>query len=149
MPISHRFLEVCNQCKALCCTLLSPPVTEKEKNSILQAGFKDHFTKIRNGVYTIKSIDNGNCPYLKEDYSCEIHRVKPTLCKVWPVIPRYQNNKRDSIVIKCPLFPLISKKEFQQTKQEVEKIPLPIIQHLWNISPVMKQKYKRLEYEKF
>ena len=148
MPVSQRFLEVCNQCKALCCTLLRPPVTEKEKQDILKAGFKDHFTKIRDGVYAIKSRNNGNCPYLKEDYSCEIHRVKPTLCKVWPVIPHYQNNKRDCIVIKCPLFPLISKKEFQQTKKEAERIPLPIVQHLWNISPAMKQKYKRFEYEK-
>lgn len=148
MPISHRFLEVCNQCKALCCTLLMPPVTEKEKHNILKAGFEDHFAKIGDGVYAIKPGDNGNCPYLKKDYSCKIHGVKPTLCKVWPVIPHYQNNKRDCIVIKCPLFPLISKKEFQQTKKEAERIPLPIVQHLWNISPAMKQKYKRFEYEK-
>jgi len=125
-----------------------PPITEKEKDDILKGGFEDYFMKITDEVYTIKSGDNGKCPYLNEDYSCKIHSVKPTLCKVWPVIPRYQNKKRECIVIKCPLFPLISKKEIQQTKKEAERIPLPIIQHLWTISPAIKQKYKKFEYDK-
>ncbi|UCD12953.1 MAG: YkgJ family cysteine cluster protein [Thermoplasmatales archaeon] len=147
MLVSQRFLRVCNQCKAFCCTLLIPPVTEKEKHNILKAGFKNHFIKIRDDMYTIKSRDNGNCFYLKEDYSCGIHSVKPALCRVWPIIPRYHNNKRGCIVIKCPLYPLISKTGLKQTKKEAERIPLPIVQHLWNISTAMKERYKRFEYE--
>jgi Fe-S-cluster containining protein len=125
-----------------------PPVTENEINKILKAGFENHFIRMGDELFTIKSKANGNCPYLKKDCSCMIHDVKPTLCKIWPIVPHYQNNKRGYIVIKCPLFPLISKKEFQQKKKEAEKISIQIVKHLWNISSPLKQEYKRFEYVK-
>jgi len=147
MPMSEQFLSVCNHCKAWCCTLVRPPVTEQEKLDILAAGFNDYFTKDEDDIYTIKPDSNGICPYLKDDYSCEIHQVKPKLCKIWPVIPRYKNNKRDYIVIKCPLFPELSREELKKAKKKAETISTPIIQHLWAISPEMKRKYKQFEYE--
>lgn len=147
MATSHIFLATCKQCKAFCCTLARPPVTEKERHDILKAGFKDYFIKTECRIYDIKEGDNKQCPYLKHDYSCEIHHVKPKLCKTWPVIPRYRKSKRDYIVVKCPLFSYLSEKEIKQAKKEAETIPLPIIEHLWNISPEMKKKYKVFEYE--
>ena len=148
MPSFLQFLAVCKQCKAFCCTIVRPLLTEKEKHDILEAGFKDYFIKVKNGVYCIKPGENGKCPYLKNEYSCEIHRVKPELCRIWPVVPRYKNNKRSCIVIKCPLFSYISEKEIQQAKKEANTIPLTIIKHLWNISPEVKKKFKILGYEK-
>lgn len=147
MPNSTQLLQVCIHCKAFCCTLVRPPVTQIEKQDILDAGFKDYFIKVKNGIFTIKAAENGTCPYLKNDYSCEIHHVKPKLCKVWPIIPFYKNNNRGYIVIKCPLFSYLSKNELQQAHKEAEEIPLSIIKHLWNISPDMKKKYKQFEYE--
>jgi len=147
MLISHKFLTVCEKCQAFCCQLVKPPITEKEKNDIINAGFTDHFIKIEEGIYAIQSNKNDSCPYLKNDYSCEIQPVKPILCKVWPVIPRYKDNKRSCIVIKCPLFPSLTEKEIKQAKKEANTIPLSILAHLWKISPEIKQKYKQFEYK--
>lgn len=147
MPTSQQLLEECKKCKALCCTLVLPPVTEKERNDILNAGFNDYFTHIGNGIYTIKPADQGRCPYLKHDYSCEIHPVKPILCRIWPVIPRYKNNKRGCIVVKCPLFSQLPRDVINQAKKEGETIPLPVIYRLWDISSETKKKYEIFEYE--
>ena len=147
MPTSQHFHDVCNRCKAYCCTIVRPPVTEKERQDVLNAGFKDHFIDLGNEIYKIKPGKNDNCPYLKNDYSCEIHTVKPNLCRVWPVVPRSRNTKRSCIVIKCPLYHHLSKGELEQAKKEAEIIPLPIIRHLWTISPKFKNKFKIFEYE--
>lgn len=147
MPTSSQFLTVCTQCKAFCCTLVRPPITEKEKHDILRARFKDFFIKVEEGIYEIRPRDSDKCPYLKNDCSCEIHDVKPKLCRIWPVVPQYKNKKLSYIVIKCPLFSYISKKEIQQAKIDAKTIPPQIIRHLWNISSKMKEKYKQFEYE--
>ena len=147
MPTSKQFLTVCKKCKTLCCTLVLPPVTEKERNAILKAGFTDYFTHISNEIYTIKPTDQGKCPYLSCNDSCTIHQVKPKLCRVWPVIPYYKNNKRGYIVIKCPLFSQLSKEDIICAKKEAETISIPIIEKLWNISPETKQKCKVYDYE--
>jgi Fe-S-cluster containining protein len=148
MPTSSKFIPVCKQCKAFCCITARPPVTEKEKHAILEAGFKDYFVKVGNNIYDITSEGDEQCPYLKHDLSCEIHKVKPTLCAVWPVIPRFKNNQRDCIIIKCPIFPLLSKEELHQAKKAADTVPLPLIKHLWSISPKVKNKFKMFEYEK-
>ena len=147
MPSSQHFLKVCNQCKAFCCTAVRPPVTEKERQDILNAGFKDYFINIGNGIYEIQAGENGQCPYLKNDYTCEIQSVKPNLCRIWPIIPYFENNKRGYLLIKCPLSPYLSKKELEQAKKEAEDIPLLIIQHLWNISKEKKNQFKKYEYQ--
>jgi Fe-S-cluster containining protein len=128
--------------------LVKPPVTEEEKNAIIEAGFDDYFLYRRHGIYDIKTGMNSRCPYLKNDNSCLIHDVKPILCRIWPVIPRIKNNKRSFIIIKCPLFPHLSKEDIIQAKKEAETIPVEIIQHLWAISKEMKEKYKLFDYEK-
>ena len=147
MPTSSCFLDVCIRCKAYCCTVVQPPVTKKEKQTILTAGFEDHFIDMGNGIFEIKPGKNGNCPYLQNDYSCEIQSVKPQLCSVWPVVPRVKQSKRSYLVIKCPLYQYLSHKEVDQAKKDAEHIPLPIIQHLWNISPALKNKFKIFDYE--
>jgi len=149
MPVSPEYLDVCTKCKALCCNLVLPPVTEEERNMVLEAGFPDYFTKVDINIYAIKPGDKGQCPYLKDDYSCEIHQIKPIFCKIWPVIPRDKDNKRGGIIIKCPLYPLLSKDELEKAKKEGENVPLACIHHLWNISEETKQKYKVFEYEEF
>ena len=147
MPISQRFLTVCNKCKALCCTLVLPPITENERNDIIDAGFPDYFTKKANGIYTIKPTNQGKCPYLSHNDSCIVHKVKPQLCRVWPIVPRIKNNKKEYIIIKCPIFPLLSEDDIKNSKKEAEKIPSEIINQLWNISNELKEKYKKFEYE--
>ena len=147
MVISPEFLKICKECKAFCCNLVIPPVTEQEKKEILKAGFEDFFIKIGNDIFEMNKDKNKTCPYLNEDYSCKIQHVKPMLCKIWPVIPRNKNNKRVYIVIKCPVYQYLSKDELNQAKKEAEKIPDNVINRLWNISEKTKNKYKKFEYE--
>ena len=77
MVNSQKLLPVCKQCKAFCCIGIKLPITKKEKQGIIDAGFKDCFEKVDNGIYEIKLEKNGRCPYLKNDFSCEINNVKP------------------------------------------------------------------------
>ena len=147
MPTSSNVQAVCIQCKAFCCTKVKPPITEQEKRKILESGYKDYFHKIDKGVYTITSGSDKKCPYLKSDYTCQIHKVKPKLCQLWPIIPHYKKNKRGCLVIKCPIYPLLTEEEIQKAKKEANTIPINIINHLWNVSPETKQEYKKFEYE--
>ena len=148
MPTLTNYQAVCTQCKAFCCTQVKPPLTEQEKSKILKSGFKNHFKKINKGIYTIKSDNNKNCPYLKSDYTCQIHKVKPKLCRLWPVIPYYKNKKRGCLIIKCPIYPLLTQEDIRIAKKEAKTIPNNIVIYLWNISLEIKQKYKKFEYEK-
>lgn len=147
MPVSHQFRKVCSNCKAYCCSNVRPPITKDEKQIITNSGFKDHFIKIRNGIYEIKPGKDGNCPYLKKDFTCEIHKVKPKLCKVWPVVPRLKLDKKNYIVIKCPLYKYLSKEDLIEAKNEAENISTSIIQHLWKMSHEIKNKFKIYDYE--
>jgi len=149
MPISDQFLDVCTKCKALCCTFVLPPVTEEERNQILKAGFEDHFNKVDDAIYKITPSEKGNSPYLQSDLSCKIHQVKPNLCKIWPVVPRYHNNTRGGIIVKCPLYSQLSEEDIQKAKKEAEQIPIPILLQLWKISEDTKEKYKIFEYVDF
>jgi Fe-S-cluster containining protein len=144
---SSDSLRVCKKCHAFCCTAILPLLTEQEKNAILDAGFTNNFIEIENRIFTIKKGKNGSCPYLTRRNTCSIQKVKPKLCKIWPVVPRIKNNRKFTIVIKCPLFPSLSLQEIQQAKNEAETIPQTIISYLWNIPPAMKEKYKRFCYE--
>lgn len=147
MVSSQKFLSICRQCKAFCCIEIKLPITEKEKQDILDAGFKNCFEKVDNEIYEIKLEKNGRCPYLKNDFSCEINSVKPKLCKLWPIIPRYKNNEKKCILVKCPLFTHISRKEIKQKKDEALLIHPLIISHLWDITPEIKNRFKRFEYK--
>lgn len=96
----------------------------------------------------MKPKDNNRCPYLQQNNTCKIHNVKPALCKIWPVVPRYINKKRSNIIIKCPLYPYLTQNDIKQAKKEAKAIPAFIIHHLWKISDEVKEKYKRFEHEK-
>jgi Fe-S-cluster containining protein len=146
MPTSSKFLSVCKQCKAFCCTAVLPILTDKEKNRILSDGVPNYFIKIDHGLYRIKEGSNGVCPYLTKELSCSIQNLKPKLCKIWPIIPRYKNNIRETLLIHCPLYPFLSDDEIMQAKKEAETLPLDILRHLWDISLESKNKYKRFPY---
>lgn len=148
MPTSSAYRTICTQCRAYCCTLITPPVTEKEKQRIIKAGFPDRFEKIEKNLYAIKSEHTNKCPYLKNDYSCSIHAVKPHLCNLWPVVPYNKNNTRGCLLIKCPLFPFLSKKTIDATMKKAATIPLPLVEHLWKLPSKMKEKYKKFDYKK-
>lgn len=147
MLTSPSFLPTCKRCHAFCCTIVTPLLTPQERDIILQAGYPNRFIKITNDVYRIRPNNRGECPYIQSNYTCEIHHVKPKLCSIWPVIPRNNNNKRSTIVIKCPLFTFLSEDELQQAKKEACAISPSVIFHLWNISSVNKDKAKRFKYE--
>jgi Fe-S-cluster containining protein len=142
------YRDVCTHCKALCCTLVTPPLTKKERQKIIDAGFPNHFKKITEDVYVIKPGRSNVCPYLKDDYSCLIQDVKPRLCSLWPVIPYDKNNTRGCLIIHCPLFPLLSKETIETAMKEAANIPRSVIDLLWQLSPEMKEKYKKFEYER-
>jgi len=149
MPTSHSFLSICKRCHAFCCTIATPFLKTQERDKILQAGYADRFIKITNEIYQIRANNRKECPYLQNDYTCEIHEVKPKLCSVWPIIPRNINNITRTIVIKCPLFPLLSKEELQKAQEEACTISDSVLFHLWNISLENKDKAKRFEYDYF
>jgi Fe-S-cluster containining protein len=148
MPVSPKFAHLCKQCNSWCCKLVLPPITLQEKQHIINAGFTDHFYEIKKGIYGMKSNSNNHCPYLQPNNTCKIHNVKPVLCKIWPVVPRYKNKRRSDIIIKCPLYPCLTLNDIKQAKKEAKTIPAFIIHHLWKISPGIKEKYKRFEHEK-
>lgn len=148
MPTSSTFHTVCSRCKAYCCTLVLPPVTDTERQQILSAGFPDRFEKIKEDLYIITPDSSSKCPYLTKECSCSIHTVKPHLCMLWPVIPSYTNKKRGCVIVQCPLFPFLSKDSIEKAVHEAEQVPLPIIEYLWGISAETKEKYKRFTYQK-
>ncbi len=146
MPKFYKFLEVCKKCKAFCCKLDGPTLTEKEKNKILKAGFKDYFIKIGKGLYDVKTKQQV-CPYLKKDYSCEIQKVKPRLCLAWPIIPYYKKGKRFYEIIKCPLYPYLNKKEIKKARKEASRISIDMIKNIWEMPLSMKKKIKKFGHE--
>jgi Fe-S-cluster containining protein len=147
MPISQNFLKVCTECKAFCCKIVRPVITEQERRDILNGGFRDYFINIGDGIYEISDGENDKCPYLKNDCTCEIQSVKPNLCRIWPIVPHIKNNKRGYLLIKCPLSKHIADKELELAVKEAGGIPLLIIQHLWDISKEKKNLFKRFKYQ--
>lgn len=147
MPRSPHFRTVCKNCEAYCCGFVRPLVTDKERQDVLGAGFQDYFIEVGNGIYEIKPGRRGFCPYLNEDYSCEIHAVKPRLCRVWPVVPRLRNEKLSFLVVKCPLYRCLTEEEVEEAKKEAACIPRSIIYQLWTLSSELKNKFKIFEYE--
>ena len=148
MTDSSSLQSVCYHCKAYCCTLVLPPITNSERQRILDAGFQDHFEKIQKNLFIIKSDSISKFPYLTKNYSCSIHKVKPHLCRLWPVVPSYKNKKRGCVIIHCPLFPFLSNEVIDKKVKEALKMPIHIIEYLWVISSKKKEKYKKFEYKK-
>jgi len=147
MPTSNDFIKTCKECRAFCCTAHRPPVNEKEKNAIINAGYADFFVKVKKGIFELISKDR-RCPYLLDDFSCEIQEVKPSLCKAWPVIPRCKGNIREFFITKCPLFYHLSEEDIKKAKDEAKKIPKDIVDQLWTLSEEIRKDFKKFDYEK-
>jgi Fe-S-cluster containining protein len=146
MPTSSAFLSVCAKCHAWCCNAVMPPVTKQERDIILQGGFPDYFIQIDEDMYQIRAEDQKPCPYLTKDMSCGIQEVKPRLCKVWPVIPRISHNKKEFILLNCPITSTLLPSDIQRAKKEAEALPVDLIVRLWELSQKHKNRYKRFTY---
>jgi Fe-S-cluster containining protein len=95
--------------------------TEKEMKRVLDTGFPNHFRKFGKNHYELKS-KRGICPYLAKDNSCSIHSVRPSMCRCWPVYPEFHNGKRILMIAKCPLTPLLSKKNINKMKKQARGV---------------------------
>ena len=124
---SPNYLDICKKCGASCCKGESPVVSEKKKKAILNSGHEDHFVKLENNLYRIGS--GGKCPYLNDDFSCDIQEVKPETCKLWPVVPEYDREREKVFIMvaNCKLREELSEDEVEKAKQKAKDIPLEII----------------------
>ena len=122
MTKNNLILKICQKCKARCCKMGGPDFTKKEMQEVLDSGFKNHFVKIGKNHYELKS-KKGICPYLARNYSCLIHKVRPLMCKCWPVCVDLVEGKKKLYLAHCHLTPLISKKEMGVMKKQALKIP--------------------------
>jgi len=117
-------------------------VTKKERDKILKAGFDDAFIQ-RGNYYEIKS-KNGRCHFLKNEL-CLIQEIKPLLCKIWPVYTIFKRDKKEILVVDCPLARKLSKKEIQKLKTMTKKVTkgLAMLDYT-NVPASIKKKFKKL-----
>jgi len=126
MVKAAKFLQVCKECKAKCCKMGGPDFSEKEMRKVLKVGYKNYFIKVGKNHYELKS-KRGVCPYLKKDFSCEIHEVKPLMCLCWPVVVDIKKGKRKYFLVECPMTSLLTKKDIEKCKNEASKIPKDVL----------------------
>ena len=141
MVKANEFLNVCQKCKATCCKMGGPDFTEKEMKKVLKAVHKNYFIKLDKNHYELKS-KRGRCPYLKKDNSCEIHKVKPLICLCWPVLSKFKKDRREFLIVECPMTPLLSKKDIEKCKKEASKIPRKIVENGWKMSTIPESELK-------
>jgi len=141
--------KVCVKCNATCCKFGGPTLTKKERDSILKSGFKDYFKLPRysgnaKGYFEIK-CKKGVCPYLK-NCLCKVHKVRPVLCKIWPVFPMIKKGKMKYYVFECPLAPYLSNSDIKKMAKLAGKMPPKIYKISWGemtpkeLNEVMKYK---------
>ena len=119
---------VCKKCRAYCCRLGGPDFTKEEMKRVLKAGHPDYFVKIGRNHHELR-VNKGICPYLKKDNSCLIQKVKPPMCRSWPVDVEYEKNKKAFSLIKCPLTPLLSKQDIRTMKKQAGSTTKDIIKN--------------------
>jgi Fe-S-cluster containining protein len=118
---ANNILKVCQTCKAMCCKKTGGPnLNKKEALRILNANCPNYLVKHSEDHYEIKS-KNGTCLYLSPDNSCSIHKLRPTICRCWPIDYEYKNGKIEYYLTNCPLTKLLSKK-FIQTLTDQAKL---------------------------
>ncbi|MCL5876227.1 MAG: YkgJ family cysteine cluster protein [Candidatus Bathyarchaeota archaeon] len=61
-----------------------PDVDEFERKRIEAKGFKDFYETDENGLNWIKHTKNGSCMFLTDAKTCQIHAVRPAVCKLEP-----------------------------------------------------------------
>ena len=143
-------LKTCQRCSAACCKMGGPDFSKSEMEKVLKAGYKNFFVKLNNNHYELK-CKKGICPYLKEDNSCLIHKVRPLMCKCLPLTINYKNNKKEIMVIECPLTPLLSKQGIQIMKRQINRIPKKMLYETFSHSKFSKSDLKLVQarYNKF
>ncbi|MBI5077428.1 YkgJ family cysteine cluster protein [Candidatus Falkowbacteria bacterium] len=143
-------LKICRQCKAACCRLGGSDVTKSEMNKILNNGQPNYFIKIGSNHYEMKSR-KGVCPYLTKDYSCSIHKVRPLMCRCWPVDAEIEDNKKCFYINICPITHLFSDADIIKLKKKLSKVPDAILTCSISNSILSKNDIKLIEerYEKF
>ncbi len=141
---ANMALRVCRKCKATCCKMGGADFTKKEMGRVIGAGYKNFFRKIDEDSYELKS-KKGICPYLAKDNSCSIHNVRPAMCKCWPVYARYKRNKREFLLIRCPLVGCLSKKDISRMRKEAAKIPRGMLETTFTSSHLPKSDLKLIE----
>jgi Fe-S-cluster containining protein len=83
-------LDVCSQCKLICCQEANPPLTPNRKK-IISNYVKEHRIPVQNlfagEEYSHPATDsNGICVfYNKENRKCQVHTVKSETCRAGPV----------------------------------------------------------------
>ena len=120
--------DVCKKCRATCCYFGGPTFDKKEKEKILNAGYKDYCIPCHE--YFDFKIKKGKCPYLK-NYSCSIYKVRPVSCKIWPVFGLIKNGKIKYVVFSCPIAPHMSKKEIKKAAKVAKKLPKRFYELSW------------------
>ncbi|MCW3984733.1 MAG: YkgJ family cysteine cluster protein [Candidatus Bathyarchaeota archaeon] len=73
----------CQNC-GVCCRMQPPDVDEFERKRIEDSGFKDFYETDENGLNWIKRKKDGACMFLTGDNTCQIHSVRPAVCKLEP-----------------------------------------------------------------
>jgi Fe-S-cluster containining protein len=61
-----------------------PDIDELERKRIEDKGFKDFYETDENGLNWIKRKKDGACMFLTEENTCQIHFVRPAVCKLEP-----------------------------------------------------------------
>jgi len=142
--------DICKNCKAFCCKLGGGDFTEKEMLKVLKAGYKNYFSKIGENHYELKS-KKGICPYLKKDYSCRIYKVRPIMCKCWPVFINVKKNKKEHIIVQCPLTSALTKEQIKAMKKQANKIDTSMISGIYVNSNLPNSDLKLIEkrYDSF
>jgi len=150
MVTSNKFLNVCQKCKAACCKMGGPDFTEEEMKLVLKSGHKCCFLKVREGIYELQS-KKCICPYLKKDYSCEIHKIKPLMCRCWPVFPMLNGKKKRYMIIDCPITKLLTQEQIAKCKKEASKIPKKLLDAALDFSTLSKSNAKliKMRYDRF
>ncbi len=147
---ANMALKVCRKCKAACCKMGGPDFSKYEMKRVLKTDHKNFFVKMGKNHYELK-CKKGICPYLAKDNSCSIHKIRPLMCKCWPLTINYKTNKKELMIIECPLTPLLSKRDIQIMKKQISNIPKKMLHTSFSHSKLSKSDLKLIKkrYAKF
>jgi Fe-S-cluster containining protein len=118
---TNTTLKVCQKCKSSCCKFGGADFSKVEMQKVLESGYPDYFVKINENHYEMKSR-NRICPYLKKNNSCLIHKIRPAVCKSFPVYVKCNNNKTDFFLISCPLSKVLTERDVKYMKNIAESV---------------------------
>lgn len=132
---------ICKECKAKCCTMGGADFTSSEKNKVIKAGHDDHFRKIAANHYEVIS-KKGICPYLNKENGCSIYNVRPAMCRSWLVYVNYSKDKREYVLMDCPLTKHLKRSQISDLKKQARKIQKRIVKGSVSKSKLSKNEIK-------